>query len=121
MTSYLILKLIVLPTISWAPKVVTCSVLRSRKTDIVSRRGVNNKSNHLETISRHPTTTTSIEGSQSRSQYLKADFRIMATEEIEASQSGVDEGGVGGPGAPTPLFALEVRILGLNTNFKRLT
>jgi hypothetical protein len=32
----------------------------------------------------------------------------MTTEDIEASQSGVDEGGVGGPGAPTPLSALEV-------------
>ena len=30
----------------------------------------------------------------------------MTTEEIEASQGGED--GVGGPGAPTPLSALEV-------------
>jgi hypothetical protein len=32
----------------------------------------------------------------------------MTTEDIEASQSGGDEVGVGGPGAPTPLSALEV-------------
>ena len=32
----------------------------------------------------------------------------MTTDEIEASQSGVDDGGMGGPGAPTPLSALEV-------------
>jgi DNA repair protein RAD51 len=31
----------------------------------------------------------------------------MTTEEIEESQ-GVEDGGVGGPGAPTPLSALEV-------------
>lgn len=31
------------------------------------------------------------------------------TEEIEASQSGIEDGGMGGPGAPTPLSALEVR------------
>ena len=31
----------------------------------------------------------------------------MTSEEIEASQSG-DDGGMGGPGAPTPLSALEV-------------
>jgi hypothetical protein len=35
----------------------------------------------------------------------------MTTEEIGESQSGVEDGGVGGPGAPTPLSALEV---GLN-------
>lgn len=29
------------------------------------------------------------------------------TEDVESSQSGHDEGGVGGPGAPTPLSALE--------------
>lgn len=34
----------------------------------------------------------------------------MTTEEIEASQSGVEDVGVGGPGAPTPLTALEVRV-----------
>lgn len=34
----------------------------------------------------------------------------MTTDEIEASQSGVEEAGVGGPGAPTPLSALEVRV-----------
>ena len=32
----------------------------------------------------------------------------MTTEDIEASPSGGDEVGVGGPGAPTPLSALEV-------------
>jgi hypothetical protein len=32
----------------------------------------------------------------------------MTTEEIEESQSVVEDGGVGGPGAPTPLSALEV-------------
>lgn len=34
----------------------------------------------------------------------------MAAAEIEASQSGLDDqdGGMGGPGAPTPLSALEV-------------
>lgn len=31
----------------------------------------------------------------------------MSPEEVEASQSG-DDGGMGGPGAPTPLSALEV-------------
>lgn len=31
----------------------------------------------------------------------------MTSEEIEASQSG-DDAGMGGPGAPTPLTALEV-------------
>jgi DNA repair protein RAD51 len=31
----------------------------------------------------------------------------MTTEEIEESQ-GAEDGGVGGPGAPTPLSALEV-------------
>jgi hypothetical protein len=34
----------------------------------------------------------------------------MTTEEIEASQSGVEDGGMGGPGAPTPLSALEVSL-----------
>lgn len=34
----------------------------------------------------------------------------MTTEEIEESQSGIEDGGVGGPGAPTPLSALEVRL-----------
>jgi hypothetical protein len=29
-------------------------------------------------------------------------------EETEDSQAGMDDGGVGGPGAPTPLSALEV-------------
>ena len=33
----------------------------------------------------------------------------MTTEEIDPSQSGIDDGGMGGPGAPTPLSALEVR------------
>jgi hypothetical protein len=42
----------------------------------------------------------------------------MAIEEIEASQSGVEEGGVGGPGAPTPLSALEVRIVDGRIAFK---
>jgi DNA repair protein RAD51 len=32
----------------------------------------------------------------------------MTTEEIDPSQSGVEDGGMGGPGAPTPLSALEV-------------
>jgi DNA repair protein RAD51 len=32
----------------------------------------------------------------------------MTAEEIEESQSGIDDGGMGGPGAPTPLSALEV-------------
>jgi hypothetical protein len=33
----------------------------------------------------------------------------MASDEVEASQSGLEEGGsMGGPGAPTPLSALEV-------------
>jgi hypothetical protein len=32
-------------------------------------------------------------------------------EEIDASQSGVEDDGMGGPGAPTPLSALEVSIL----------
>jgi len=32
----------------------------------------------------------------------------MTTEEIEESQSGIEDSGVGGPGAPTPLSALEV-------------
>jgi hypothetical protein len=32
----------------------------------------------------------------------------MAIEDVEDSQSGTDDGGVGGPGAPTPLSALEV-------------
>jgi DNA repair protein RAD51 len=36
----------------------------------------------------------------------------MTTEEIEESQSGVEDGGVGGPGAPTPLSALEVSLNG---------
>jgi hypothetical protein len=36
----------------------------------------------------------------------------MTSEEVEASQSGVEEGGgLGGPGAPTPLSALEVRMM----------
>lgn len=35
----------------------------------------------------------------------------MTSEEIEESQSGIDESGMGGPGAPTPLSALEVRQL----------
>ena len=38
----------------------------------------------------------------------------MTTEEIEASQSGIEDGGVGGPGAPTPLSALEVRVINRN-------
>jgi hypothetical protein len=33
------------------------------------------------------------------------------TEEMEASQSGIEDGGMAGPGAPTPLSALEVGIL----------
>jgi hypothetical protein len=32
----------------------------------------------------------------------------MSAEDVEQSQSGYDEGGMGGPGAPTPLTALEV-------------
>lgn len=32
----------------------------------------------------------------------------MSTSETEKSQSGYEEGGGGGPGAPTPLSALEV-------------
>lgn len=33
------------------------------------------------------------------------------TEDLEASQHGdVDDGGMGGPGAPTPLSALEVHL-----------
>ena len=32
----------------------------------------------------------------------------MSNEDAEPSQSGYDEGGMGGPGAPTPLTALEV-------------
>ena len=35
----------------------------------------------------------------------------MTTEEIEESQSGIEDGGMGGPGAPTPLAALEVQLL----------
>ena len=35
----------------------------------------------------------------------------MTSEDVEASQSGIEEGGMGGPGAPTPLSALEVRFL----------
>lgn len=31
----------------------------------------------------------------------------MVAEDMEGSQ-GIDEGGVGGPGAPTPLWSLEV-------------
>ena len=34
----------------------------------------------------------------------------MVAEDMEASQPN-DEGGVGGPGAPTPLWSLEVRFL----------
>ena len=34
----------------------------------------------------------------------------MSSEDVEQSQSGYDEGGMGGPGAPTPLTALEVTI-----------
>jgi hypothetical protein len=37
----------------------------------------------------------------------------MTTEEVEESQSVVEDGGVGGPGAPTPLSALEVSPNGL--------
>jgi hypothetical protein len=33
----------------------------------------------------------------------------MTTEEVDASQSGIDDGAVGGPGAPMPLSILEVR------------
>jgi DNA repair protein RAD51 len=33
---------------------------------------------------------------------------MTSAEEIEASQSGIDDGGMGGPGAPTPLSVLEV-------------
>ena len=33
----------------------------------------------------------------------------MITEEIEESRSGIEDGGMGGPGAPTPLSALEVQ------------
>ena len=33
----------------------------------------------------------------------------MSADEQEASQSVMDDGGMGGPGAPTPLSALEVR------------
>ena len=32
----------------------------------------------------------------------------MTTEEIEESQAGIEDGAMGGPGAPTPLSALEV-------------
>jgi hypothetical protein len=32
----------------------------------------------------------------------------MTIEEIEESQSVIEDGGMGGPGAPTPLSALEV-------------
>ena len=34
----------------------------------------------------------------------------MSAEDADQSQSGYDEGGMGGPGAPTPLAALEVTI-----------
>jgi DNA repair protein RAD51 len=37
----------------------------------------------------------------------------MTTEDVEASQSGIDDGGMGGPGAPTPLSALEVSSYGI--------
>lgn len=33
------------------------------------------------------------------------------SEEVDASQYGGEESGMGGPGAPTPLSALEVRLL----------
>jgi hypothetical protein len=32
----------------------------------------------------------------------------MTSEEIEETQSGIEDSGMGGPGAPTPLSALEV-------------
>jgi hypothetical protein len=35
----------------------------------------------------------------------------MTSEEIEESQSGIEESGMGGPGAPTPLSALEVQVV----------
>ena len=35
----------------------------------------------------------------------------MTTEETEEFQSGIEDGGMGGPGAPTPLSALEVQVL----------
>lgn len=35
----------------------------------------------------------------------------MATVDDEASQSGLEDVGMGGPGAPTPLSALEVRLV----------
>jgi len=35
----------------------------------------------------------------------------MTTEDMEESQSVVEDGGVGGPGAPTPLSALEVCLI----------
>jgi hypothetical protein len=46
-----------------------------------------------------------------RSATLASTQFIMTTEDIEASQSAGDELGVGGPGAPTPLSALEVGII----------
>ena len=38
----------------------------------------------------------------------------MSAEEAEPTQSGHEEGGTGGPGAPTPLLALEVGIIALS-------
>jgi hypothetical protein len=35
----------------------------------------------------------------------------MTSEEVEESQSGIEESGMGGPGAPTPLSALEVQVV----------
>lgn len=44
----------------------------------------------------------------------------MTTEELEESQSGIQDGGVGGPGAPTPLTVLEVCFLGCDTIYTYL-
>jgi hypothetical protein len=44
----------------------------------------------------------------------------MTAEEIEESQSGIEDSGVGGPGAPTPLSALEVSLKD-STKYRGLT
>lgn len=38
----------------------------------------------------------------------------MTSEEIEESQSAIEDGGMGGPGAPTPLSALEASLTAPN-------
>jgi hypothetical protein len=73
-----------------------------------TRREVNNTFQSL--ISNQGTTQDIFSNTTRQDQPDTLHILDMTTEEIEESQSGIEDGGVGGPGAPTPLSALEVSL-----------